>query len=513
LVRALPGVAVAALFFLLDRPVAAVVVLEVVAGLTVVSMASPAADRAIDRAIAWVGHRLGRLISIVVLGAVAVFVLFPVSVLSHLLGRDPIAAETPGSGRWAAHPGAARRLTGRSYARDPSLVAGGEAGVYRRRSRLRTAVRVVVVLLVLDLVIGAVFNRLTRPETEYPTGNADVFAGQEYTTVLFEELSSFALLDTYHPYLEWDQEDFDGQVVNVEDGLRASYEPVLPAGAEPFDIWFFGGSTLFGFSQRDEHTIPSEVARLAEQDGVPVRVRNYGTFGYVGWQEVLKLQEILTREDSRPDLVVFYDGWNDLDMQVQDPEVGAAINHRYRQLFADRLQGSTASDSGLDEWGTIWRAYHLRSLTAQLARRTDRWLDPPGEPEEYDESRYPTDERARDVVARYERGMELATQTGQAWGFDVSFVWQPYLESSPDQHPQPELVEGIPGYVEDTRDVWLHLTEDMQGRLPPEVIDLTAALDDEDRPLFHDQVHMLEPGAAAVARALYAELAPQLPDG
>ncbi len=58
-------------------------------------------------------------------------------------------------------------------------------------------------------------------------------------------------------------------------------------------VWFFGASALFGDGQRDDHTIPSEFARLAEADGIPVEVRNYGRPGIAMWQELELFEQLV----------------------------------------------------------------------------------------------------------------------------------------------------------------------------------------------------------------------------
>ena len=123
--------------------------------------------------------------------------------------------------------------------------------------------------------------------------------------------------------------------MNVNDGIRRSYEPA--ASGDPVEVYFLGGSAMFGWFQRDEHTIPSEVARLAEADGIPVRVVNHATPAYVNWQESLKLQALVT-SGHRPDVAVFYDGANELVSQfTQGPHTD--IETTLSRQIGDQLGG------------------------------------------------------------------------------------------------------------------------------------------------------------------------------
>ena len=59
---------------------------------------------------------------------------------------------------------------------------------------------------------------------------------------------------------------------------------------------------------------------LAEQNdkaGRSVCVRNYGETGWVSTQELIKLMLELKRTGRKPDLVIFYDGANDVYLPYQ----------------------------------------------------------------------------------------------------------------------------------------------------------------------------------------------------
>src|SRR4029077_8544827 len=100
---------------------------------------------------------------------------------------------------------------------------------------------------------------------------------------------------------------------NIYDGVRKSYQSTAPG--QKVSVWFFGASALFGEGQRDDHTIPSEFARLAEADGIPLEVRNFGRPGTAMWQELELFQQVVST-GQKPDRVVFYDGFNDLAWQM-----------------------------------------------------------------------------------------------------------------------------------------------------------------------------------------------------
>jgi hypothetical protein len=102
-------------------------------------------------------------------------------------------------------------------------------------------------------------------------------------------------------------------------------------------VWMFGGSTTFGWKQRDGHTIASELARLAWSHGTALHVRNFGVPGDVGWQESRRLERELARTDRRPALVILYDGFNDVRAQQWAWEAGRGGPGTYVGFFDQSL--------------------------------------------------------------------------------------------------------------------------------------------------------------------------------
>ena len=71
-------------------------------------------------------------------------------------------------------------------------------------------------------------------------------------------------------------------------------------------LFFFGGSTTFGYNVADQHTIPSYFQSFAPQ----YDVFNFGRGYYYSKQENILLMDLLER-GHRPDVAVFIDGLNE----------------------------------------------------------------------------------------------------------------------------------------------------------------------------------------------------------
>ena len=118
----------------------------------------------------------------------------------------------------------------------------------------------------------------------------------------------FDLLHTeYVPYRGWRRLPFDGVYVNAgADGDRVHRAPDF-AGTPRATVRFFGGSTMWGTGAADDETIPAQFNALHPD----LRVYNHGQTGYVTRQNLARLIN-LVNEGEPMDLVVFYDGYNDV---------------------------------------------------------------------------------------------------------------------------------------------------------------------------------------------------------
>jgi lysophospholipase L1-like esterase len=125
----------------------------------------------------------------------------------------------------------------------------------------------------------------------------------------------------YQPFSRFLPADARGEFFNITDNVRESYQGAGAMGAAVPEVWFIGGSTMFGQGQRDQHTIPSEVARLAESEGVAVRVVNLGALGATSWEGMNRLLAQLAAGPA-PALVVTYEGVNDVNVVAEQRLAG-----------------------------------------------------------------------------------------------------------------------------------------------------------------------------------------------
>jgi hypothetical protein len=134
-----------------------------------------------------------------------------------------------------------------------------------------------------------------------------------------------AIKFSYEPYVVWKQRPYSGQTITVESDLRRRTMNSQCDG-KTYTIWMLGGSTMWGAGSPDWATIPSQVAELLSKAGTPACVRNLAQTGWSNTQEVIELLLELKRNPQRPNLVVFYDGYNDGYSFYQSGKIDAHLN-------------------------------------------------------------------------------------------------------------------------------------------------------------------------------------------
>lgn len=323
----------------------------------------------------------------------------------------------------------------------------------------------------------------TEPESVEPPPGATEWDGlvvddyahenEPWAPELFAELNGPWIRSD--PFLGVRLLDFKGQHLNIRNGHRVSYTPTEPE----LTVWFFGGSTMFGIGQRDSHTIPSVIARRAEQDGVRIRAVNFGVSGYENWRSLEQFQQALTSSgEPKPDLAVFYEGINDWGLGSERMDLGDARSGAITRLALSEEERQQVRDD--------------RDNAGQIPPGTAR------------------DELATELSAdQYRRGSELVDHLASSFDVPVTRFWQPSPYAKRTQRSDARLWERLgfdPAFLpKSTR-----LYADVRIGSGVDTVDLTTVFDKIDQPIYFDGGHTNELGARIVGEAMYEQLGPQL---
>lgn len=286
----------------------------------------------------------------------------------------------------------------------------------------------------------------------------------------------------YVPFLSRSFVPFRSEHINVTERGRVSYRPPARPGRPALRVAVLGGSVIFGVGQRDEHTIPSELARLAEAEGLVLDVHNYGLPTWVSWQEQLYFERMLARGE-RYDMVVFLDGFNEFEAQRTDYSAEPThVAARWMDgLMADFRRERAVTPGALDGVQELIESYRRNSALWRSADSLTgrRELLKGGRPLEGSTPAQQSD-AAIDLYGRSVRRIQEIAATNDV---PVRFFWQPQADGWP-----PSVLRRLPAVTTSLADVF-------------------DGLEDE---VYIDQVHTNEAGARIIAEALWDSIGPEL---
>jgi hypothetical protein len=213
----------------------------------------------------------------------------------------------------------------------------------------------------------------------------------------------------YRPYVVWRRAAYKGETIEIDErGFR--HTPGSDCREESLVVFALGGSTIWGWGAPDDSTIPSFLQQgLVRKQARPVCVVNLGEGGFVSTQEVVQLLLELQR-GVRPDLVVFYDGVNDVIAAFQSGQAGDHQNlPSIEARFEDRGLLDFASRK-LELFRLIRPARSVLGLESRSPLSAEEISDLAGS-----------------VVETYLENYDVVMRLAGTYQFEARHFWQPHL--------------------------------------------------------------------------------------
>jgi hypothetical protein len=184
------------------------------------------------------------------------------------------------------------------------------------------------------------------------------YAGVGWARTHFLEFGS--LRSNYISYIGWRRAPFQGKTINLTGpyGQRATIGKADPGKPS---VYFFGGSTMWGTGADDANTIPSLVTQLGG-----FRSANYGESAYTAHQNLTLLIQLL-QEGHRPNVVVFYDGVNEVAHKCRS-EITARSHAREGQI-----RSALAAAKPENNYGLQHMAGPLIGLAGLISNKLSLW--------------------------------------------------------------------------------------------------------------------------------------------
>lgn len=330
----------------------------------------------------------------------------------------------------------------------------------------------------------------------HPRSRQPWYSQHDWSATYFSEQKHS--LYQYEPYVAWRSRDFNGETINVVNGERVVRTNPPPHEGD-IDVWCFGGSTMWGYGSRDDHNVPSELGRLVAEDALPCQVRNLAEGGWVSTQSLVWLM-LKLRDGEVPDVVVFYDGVNDVGSTYQTGRAdGSHQNLPFWEAYVDK---------GVDPRRHWTRRLALYRITMGILRRFGLVTSTQMRSAAQALDDHQLQQASSGVARVYGDNVAMVQALARLYGFDALFFWQPIVSDQENYTQSEQQVRSHfdPQYFdlyERTR------KKVMSAERPP--VDLAHCLGPSPPAgFFSDYMHLTEDGNAKVAAAIFEHLRPIL---
>jgi hypothetical protein len=259
--------------------------------------------------------------------------------------------------------------------------------------------------------------------------------------------------------------------------------PQAPRLSRDVTIHCFGGSTMWGFGNRDEHTIPSNLARLLAGEGYNVVVKNYAVWGYAMTHELIHLLLNL-QVDIKSDIAIFFDGFNEMLGPIHNGNLGNGFGYHQRVANAEPM--------------STRRAFEFLTRETSLYAALHKNDPPPPEPLWPRDNLQPA---VTDIVKRYRVNMTALRAIAATYGIEPIFFWQPLVYSKKVlSAAEEEVARGYNTDVIEYKELFRLVSS--EAAIAPGVIDISHIFDDTKESMYNDNVHYTEVANERVAEAM-----------
>lgn len=364
---------------------------------------------------------------------------------------------------------------------------------------------ILIIFLLLEIGLGIFYSYHDESGID---GNTErilatgVYEGQniddESVKEIYRELRQQDMI--WEPYLHYRFKPMNGKHNTIyENGLRKTANPSLKDSATALKIFCFGGSTMYSSGARDEHTIPSELSRLIH-DTFPnqnVEVTNFGCHGYTRVTENIQLQRELINNNI-PDIVIFYDGVNEVISGHQNNKAGSPTNAYNRKKefkiahsYKKRIRLIIYSSNLYRFITTMQRRLFTKSAYEQLSSRSD--------------------DLAVDIAENYIGYVKISKSLENEYGFKVFNFMQPNIYSKKNLTEAEEKLYEHHKYYENLYKLsYETVRKDSLMIKDSTFADISNVFDTAKQTIYVDFCHTAELGNQLVANKMFEHIQPLL---
>lgn len=357
-----------------------------------------------------------------------------------------------------------------------------------------------ILLLGLEVVSSIIVSgRPSITETEIQNFTSrilslDYYQAQDWAETYWREHFEADKWD-YIPHRLWQTRPYTGETINInENGNRLTH--ASDCTDEAYRIYIFGGSTMWGYGVPDWNTIATGMQIALIDDGACVV--NFGELGYTSSQSLMRLMQLIAQGDI-PDMVIFYDGANDVTAAHRNSIAGS---HFYYETV-ERAVNTDAFAPKQTTFGDSLVSVLQQSATYQLIIGDPPKVEP-------DWALPPHDEAFINATAQtYLDNVTMARALSQAHEFTFVAFIQPILVMSerPYSEEEQRFVWEMPGGLTELFTAVYPIWRDASLENDT-LFYLGTALDNQTERVWIDFNHLTAIGNLAVANEIVAIIRP-----
>ena len=310
----------------------------------------------------------------------------------------------------------------------------------------------------------------------------------------------------WKPIVYWRRKPYAGKYININDeGIRATWhKPLKQSNKERtiINIFVFGGSTIWGAISRDNYTIPSQISKLLSENNYNnIKVTNYGEDGYISTQEIITLILEL-QKGNIPDIVIFYDGFNDVFGAIQNGKAATPHNELKRVTSFDMI--SSNKHLQYQAFLSVVKGTATFRLIEYIKQKF---------PQKDDMVVYGSNELAIEVVETYITNVKTIEALGEQFKFKTLFYWQPVIFTKSNLTSYESLQVSKKDYLRNFHDKVYKLIDNSKTLTKDSNFhNLSNIFQSNKNTIYIDQCHITETANNMVAKEILKDLIPFIKD-
>lgn len=316
---------------------------------------------------------------------------------------------------------------------------------------------------------------------------------------------SAALIATFHPFHSWIYSNITTPHIHFnKDGVRKTNgNPDNASNTKT--IYIFGGSAIAGVAVSDNETVPSRLSQIMNSKYPKYTVENYGQYGFNSSQELSRLIQLL-KNGGRPDLVIFYDGYNDVALRWNEPQDSQiyyeqSIKRRLGNIRNLAIIGPPENTSLINPKLFTFITTYIKIIRYPYKGLMSVFGSDDGNKQQVqNHSETQLETSSEKIADEYEKNAAMVEKLSETYDFKYLLLWQPVIYTK--NQTSLEMTVKFAN-LDDRRRLYQKVTDALNKKAIRNFTDLSQIFNDyKNKTIFLDPVHVSPEGNQIIANKI-----------